>query len=108
MEGNSGTQCYGIHWMVVGNMNDIDDGGMLGVGTECYALQGVHSMVGGNMDNGKGVHYLVRTGTEPKTGLDRIRPSVFGLVYHPRSDLVRSSVQFRSRPGGPDQWTEFS
>ena len=33
-----------------GNMNDIDYGGMVGVDTECYAAQGVHWMVEGNMD----------------------------------------------------------
>ena len=38
--------------VVVGNMNDADDGGMLGVGTEYYVLQVVHWMVGGTIDNG--------------------------------------------------------
>jgi len=32
--------------VVVGNMNGTDGGGMLGVGTECYVLQGVHWMMG--------------------------------------------------------------
>jgi len=37
---------------VVENTNDMDDGGMLGVGTEYYVLQVVHWMVRGDMDNG--------------------------------------------------------
>ena len=40
--------------MVVSNMNDMDDGGMLGVDMECYAYYGVHLMVECNtVDGGK-------------------------------------------------------
>jgi len=32
--------------MVVGNMNHMDDGGMVGVDMECYVYYGVYWMVG--------------------------------------------------------------
>ena len=44
--------------LVFGNMNDIDNRGMVGLDTECYAVQGIHWMVGVIMDGvGRGVNY---------------------------------------------------
>ena len=45
--------------VVVGNMNDADDGGILGVDMKCYAYYGVYRMVGGHTDSGGRMRVLL-------------------------------------------------
>ena len=41
-----------LDMMVVGNMSDMDHGGILGMDIECYTYYGVNLMVGGNTIGG--------------------------------------------------------
>jgi len=44
--------------VVVGSMNDMKNGGMLGVDMECYAYYGVLLVLGGNTVGGGGLRVL--------------------------------------------------